>query len=814
MADEMWQTHPSTLKTAMSASRILRFVLTVVVVLALAFAAAVAALFYRLDANAVRRTVVELADKALSAQVDFEGKIEVKRFTTLEVTLPAMRFTTKDEEARPLGRIEGAQASVSLWGLALGAVQVQQATLLSPSFALTVPELSGNALFDHTFGAVRFPDDLRINTLAVKDARINLTVTSQQKTFAYRLSDVYLTLGRVSPEMTAPFELSARYTPMPVTAAVEPAPGAQEPSAEQSTAPEASAEPSPTTAPETAPAQEAAQPASDNAASQSPASENTAPVQENVPPAQESPAQQGAPAPQPSNDDSQAFKPLSALLGVREAHAAVPELFNWRFDPGKNAGIMSAKGNLTVSSEDAVVMLEDLSVSLETRVEDVAYTLVGKADRVRFKGEEVSVNNLSATVSRPEFASGDVTLGAVDFRMRPGIFESPEMRVGYVNEGGERSVRFDVSSSVRALLTQASVQFESLTATLKVSGDATLPQDFEASLSGFINVAKGFESAKVGLSGQFAGAPFSYHGTARWEADSKRPVLRGELMLGEIRTATVPMLKQWDWMQAVDFEGPLRIGKIFWRQLEASQLYGTLAVRDGTAELSNLIVNTADGRITGQARFAQTRDWLLTGTVDGVSVEKVLAGLESPAIVSGVASGPLVVTGRGTDAAALTAESELRVLRGAYHGMDEQAVRNRILGKTPEMPVTGPGLASRFDEASTVVTLNNGNLALRNIQVRSVSLRANARADVSLADATLAGTSSITYSPMHGIPSIHIEAALSGPVAAVEWGFDWAQAQAALQRAQALTAPSGKKNRNTEKSGRSIWQSVKDFFRF
>ncbi|MDY6011066.1 MAG: hypothetical protein SPJ12_07985, partial [Duodenibacillus sp.] len=45
MADEMWQTHPSTLKTAMSASRILRFVLTVVVVLALAFAAAVAALF-------------------------------------------------------------------------------------------------------------------------------------------------------------------------------------------------------------------------------------------------------------------------------------------------------------------------------------------------------------------------------------------------------------------------------------------------------------------------------------------------------------------------------------------------------------------------------------------------------------------------------------------------------------------------------------------------------------------------------------------------------------------------------------------------
>ena len=814
MADEMWQTHSSTLKTAMSASRILRLVLTVVVVLALAFAAAVATLFYRLDANAVRRTVVELADKALGAQVDFEGKIEVKRFTTLEVTLPAMRFTTKDEEARPLGRIEGAQASVSLWGLALGAVQVQQATLLSPSFALTVPELSGNALFDHTFGAVRFPDDLRINTLAVKDARINLTVTSQQKTFAYNLSDVYLTLGRVSPEMTAPFELSARYTPMPVTAAVEPAPGAQEPSAEQPTAPEAPAEPSPTTAPETAPAQEAAHPASDNAASQSPASENTAPVQDNVPPAQESPAQQGAPAPQPSNDDSQAFKPLSALLGVREAHAAVPELFNWRFDPGKNAGIMSAKGNLTVSSEDAVVMLEDLSVSLETRVEDVAYTLVGKADRVRFKGEEVSVNNLSATVSRPEFASGDVTLGAVDFRMRPGIFESPEMRVGYVNEGGERSVRFDVSSSVRALLTQASAQFESLTATLKVSGDATLPQDFEASLSGFINVAKGFESAKVGLSGQFAGAPFSYHGTARWEADSKRPVLRGELMLGEIRTATVPMLKQWDWMQAVDFEGPLRIGKIFWRQLEASQLYGTLAVRDGTAELSNLIVNTADGRITGQARFAQTRDWLLTGTVDGVSVEKVLAGLESPAIVSGVASGPLVVTGRGTDAAALTAESELRVLRGAYHGMDEQAVRNRILGKTPEMPVTGPGLASRFDEASTVVTLNDGNLALRNIQVRSVSLRANARADVSLADATLAGTSSITYSPMHGIPSIHIEAALSGPVAAVEWGFDWAQAQAALQRAQALTAPSGKKNRNTEKSGRSIWQSVKDFFRF
>ncbi|MGN1209894.1 MAG: hypothetical protein ACI4SV_06295, partial [Duodenibacillus sp.] len=349
----------------MSASRILRLVLTVVVVLALAFAAAVATLFYRLDANAVRRTVVELADKALGAQVDFEGPIAVKRFTTLEVTLPAMRFTTKDEAGRPLGRLEGAQASVSLWGLALGAVQVQEAVLLSPSFALTVPELSGNALFDHTFGAVRFPDDLRINTLAVKDARIDLTVTSQQKTFAHRLSDVYLTLGRVSPEMTAPFELSARYTPIPETAAVESAPAAPQPSAESPTTPEVSAETTPSAAQQTAPVQDADQPASENAAPQSSAAD-TAPVQATVPaatdPAQEKPAQQ------PLNDDAQAFKPLSALLGVREAYAAVPELFHWSFDPGKNAGIMSAKGNLTVSSEDAVVMLEDLSVSLETRV--------------------------------------------------------------------------------------------------------------------------------------------------------------------------------------------------------------------------------------------------------------------------------------------------------------------------------------------------------------------------------------------------------------------------------------------------------------
>lgn len=99
---------------------------------------------------------------------------------------------------------------------------------------------------------------------------------------------------------------------------------------------------------------------------------------------------------------------------------------------------------------DRYVMVEDVSFAGELSNKGSAWTTVAKADRVRFKGSEVSGSNLSASLSKPDDTTGDIHLGAVDFRVRPGIIESPEMRFSRTEERGSRVNTFEVASSVRA----------------------------------------------------------------------------------------------------------------------------------------------------------------------------------------------------------------------------------------------------------------------------------------------------------------------------------------------------------------------------
>lgn len=823
-----------------SVPRIARLVLALVVLIFVLAVAAVGTLFYVLDEKAVKDTIDTYAKEALNASVEYGGPIELKHLTSLHVQIPSLRFVDL-ESGEAIGSIAGAQAEVALWSSLLGAVNVKTIAIDGAQFSLSVPRASGDALFEEAFGSVRFPENLRVSNFRLNNAQIALTTGSAESARQWKISALTLSSGRFSPEMNTPFEMSAHFeavgndgqlqTPavessVPTTPAAEPAPAnpVEESTLTPPTEPAASpqsevpqdfvAEPAPAdqapaaaTVPETEAS--AGEPTTPAEPTDEPPAETTAPAAETSPEAQDTSSEQ-QPAPATEELASESATTAWNIRLIKDAHAQetlaeTGQIFV-SFDPSTLAGDLSAKGILTISVTDRYVMVEDVSFAGELSNRGSAWTTVAKADRVRFKGSEVSGSNLSASLSKPDDTTGDIHLGAVDFRVRPGIIESPEMRFSRTEERGSRVNTFEVASSVRADFVKKTADLDNLIARVSITGDAALPTDFNASVSGFIKADWNENTAQVGLSGDFAGAPISFNGTVRRTAGV--PELEGELMIGEINRDTLPGEEMLAWMRHFDFSGAVRVGRIAVAGITGTQLSGTLAVKNGRAVVDSLVVNTAEGRLFGTFELAEDTSWLFNGRIDGIALDKFIAPVAGASPVAGVANGDLTISGKGFAAENLAGTSKLRVLRPSYLGLDAAAVRNHLVTNAETALITRQGARTDLDEATLSLTLNGNALSLKDIVARSVYIRARADAQLDLATGTLDGNSSINFAPQQGVPSIHLTAVFNGKSAAPAWSFDWQKSSEALRRAQ------GKPIVPSKKEEKSIWQSVKEFFSF
>lgn len=823
-----------------SVPRIARLVLALVVLIFVLAVAAVGTLFYVLDEKAVKDTIDTYAKEALNASVEYGGPIELKHLTSLHVQIPSLRFVDL-ESGETVGSIAGAQAEVALWSSLLGAVNVKTIAIDGAQFSLSVPRASGEALFEEAFGSVRFPENLRVSNFRLNNAQIALTTGSAESARQWKISALTLSSGRFSPEMNTPFEMSAHFeavgndgqlqTPavessVPTTPAAEPAPvnPVEESTLTTPTEPAASpqsevpqdfvAEPAPAdqapaaaTVPETEAS--AGEPTTPAEPTDEPPAETTAPAAETSPEAQDTSSEQ-QPAPATEEPASESATTAWNIRLIKDAHAQetlaeTGQIFV-SFDPSTLAGDLSAKGILTISVTDRYVMVEDVSFAGELSNKGSAWTTVAKADRVRFKGSEVSGSNLSASLSKPDDTTGDIHLGAVDFRVRPGIIESPEMRFSRTEERGSRVNTFEVASSVRADFVKKTADLDNLIARVSITGDAALPTDFNASVSGFIKADWNENTAQVGLSGDFAGAPISFNGTVRRTAGV--PELEGELMIGEINRDTLPGEEMLAWMRHFDFSGAVRVGRIAVAGITGTQLSGTLSVKNGRAVVDSLVVNTAEGRLFGTFELAEDTSWLFNGRIDGIALDKFIAPVAGASPVAGVANGDLTISGKGFAAENLAGTSKLRVLRPSYLGLDAAAVRNHLVTNAETALITRQGARTDLDEATLSLTLNGNALSLKDIVARSVYIRARADAQLDLATGTLDGNSSINFAPQQGVPSIHLTAVFNGKSAAPAWSFDWQKSSEALRRAQ------GKPIVPSKKEEKSIWQSVKEFFSF
>lgn len=851
-------------------TRIIRWVLLSCTILLLVAGCAYVALFYWLDAASVKTTVDRYARDALNARVEIDGTIELEKLPDLTVKLPAMRFYCLETQEQ-LGQIRTARLNVSLWSLVLGAVQIKQAHIDGMHASLKLPSMSTDALFDSTFNNVHFPKNLRVGALTLTDSNVKVHVQSEGKARVFELSQLMFNVGAFSPEMATPYEFSTVYneisanaepakdttTPvLPEQRSADVVPNAEQPAAaepvqtqnsaikndlatDSSNVPDAALTPS-AEQPVAQPTQEETKSETTASASlesspavNAPAEQTSASSTEETKSPTETPVAQPAhqaipesepvanPAAEPNPGSAASSESLSAETPttsfvdqfIRRAIAnALPD-----FDPnqpsfttpnlfsGPTHGAISSTGRMTISTANRFVMFEDSTFSAEVFRLGHPYSLVAKADRIRFKGQEINGMNVNGTLSRPDSSQGDIHIGAVDFRFRPDNFASPELRLAYTDYDGSRVTNLEVASSMDADLLGRKIDLGNFVGKINISDPESLPAEFVTNISGSINLDLAQDIAQVALSGDLAGAPFSYSGSV---SSLSTPKLRGELSLAELNIATIPTFSNMHWMHHVDFDGDLRIGQLRAASFNAAQLHSRLRIQDNTLMLNDVIVNIADGRMMGETRVSETGDWLFTGRIDSVSMDKLLPLFNVKPLISGVTNGTLSLSGRGMSAVDIKGHARVRVVRGVYHGIDASAVHTRVVSNGSEAEITREGAQTTMDESSADITLANQRLSVNKFISRSVHLRTSGEFSVDLRSGSLNGKTFTIFAPQKGMPSVQVAATLSGSGSNPQWIFAWGEAQKSLGRAlgkPTLTLPKQDENR-------SLWQSVKDFF--
>lgn len=791
-------------------SRLTRILLCVVLLVVIAVAAMAAYLYASLSAEAVKERLTAYAADNLASDLHLTGEITVKRFPALEVTLPAARLTSKTD-GHETARFDSARFSASLWSLALGAVRVSDAEIAGLKTTVTAREPSLTAFFEAASQGT-FPEDVKVGKLHLTNGSIRFTAADNETLRHWDAADLDLTLETLSPELSAvPFTVNGR-----ITASAESPVKAEVPAQESS--PAAHAETAPQTpVAETNPAdnvpqekevpaaevlQTPAEPAPVTAAPQTPAPEETP---QSAP--QETPAPAAAPE-APASDAPAADTPQEpAVTSAGEQRLALARLTAEALTG--ITGSFSASGKVNLSVADQTLSFDAFKFSADLTQENKTWGVSAAADKLRFTPEETSGVNVSAALSRPEDETGDIHVGAVEFKLAAARLVSPEMRASYTEAAGEKITAYEVSSSVDAELLTKKAQLENLTARITVTGDAALPADFSAQVSGFMNVDIPADTAQAGLSGTFAGAPFSFNGTA---TGITHPRFKGELMLGNIELKAVPRFQSLAWLKLADFDGELRIGQIAAGGFTASQLHSRLNLAEGVVHLSRVIVNAADGRLLGEAKLTSEADWVMAGKLDGLNLEKLFTSVGGKPVLTGIVNGTFEVKGVGLDTETYEGTSQVRLLRGSYNGISARSVRDVVAGRVKEAAVTAPDAKTAIDEAGCSLALKDHVIEASNFVSRSVFARTNADFSVDIAAGTITGKALTMFAPGNGIPAVRINAELSGKAASPVWTFAWDESRKNLLRAQGRGTGANRHPQNG--SERSIWQSVKDFFAF
>lgn len=826
--------------------RILRAIVVILVIVLIAAACALGTFYFWLNEDTAKATIAKFSSQAFACTPQFDGPVTISRGTSITVGLPAITFVD-EKSGHSIGRIDGGTLQVALWPLAIGAVHVMQAEIRSPELYLDLPGLEGEKVFQGGFGRAHFPSGLKVENVRFLDGKVGVRLgTAQQERF-YELSGLSLALGEFSPEMTTGMAFNANIRKL----AGKPAAWPTSQETDQTNATQAFSTPTSSTstqAPvqnekdnyagtaaavglpgavqavqdaqsviekevrsekhmETKAPQEAPESSSIVHAPQTEAVDPQIPAQEKeladmkAAVTQEVAADENkeAPAAMPATHKSATSK--NAVPALPDSLAQRWE--NWRLS--ELSGSVSLRGTMALSTSQKELTFSSADGSAELQINGQPWSPVIRIGTLTFKKGEITGSGIDLSLASNQEADIDYHVGLASFQLAADTFSSPETRLSYSVATAAHQSTLEATSSVQADWVAKTVKLDNFSSRYSLTGAQKEP--FVVQVQGWVNGNPAANTAQMSISGSIATSTFTYNGT--WKQLTDRPTLDGELTLAAIDlTAPAPTHAR-EWLNAVDFAGDLRIANLAAGKTFGSQLHTKATLQHGALSFTDAILTVADGRILGSAQAAADGSWKAQGRIDGVDLEKLAADVAGASPIKGTATGGWELSGHGNDVSALQGSGRVRVIRGAYKGLDLAAGRVAVLSEANPQAIVNPQAVTNMDETSLRFSVSGSKIALSDLVSRSVFLRCSADLTLDAATGTVAGKASVYYAPQSGAPSVTLSAALSGEAKAPTWTFDVADAKAALHGTAAAPQPEQPK-----KQDKSLWQRAKEFFSF
>lgn len=824
--------------------RILRAIVVILVIVLIAVACALGAFYFWLNEDAAKTAIAKFSSQAFASTPQFEGPVTISRGTRVSIGLPAITFVD-ETTGRPVGHIAGGNIQVALWPLAIGAVHVMQAEIRSPQFYLDLPGLEGDNVFQGGFARAHFPTGLKVENVRIVDGKADVSIGSAGKERFYELSELSLALGEFSPEMTTGVafntnirQLTEKPAAWPLGQAdiTETPPALQSPvsaqdekshsqaqNADVKSVPalglsaqiqatqdaqgvireeihrdEKSATPSPVqTGTTNAPSTEAVDP-------QVPAQE------QELKDAQTEVAKEVA-----TVEKTQVTATLPAAATTPEATANKEE--PPAFAPGSLAqrwqkwqltelsGSLSLRGTLALSTSQRELTISSADGSAELQINGKPWAPVIRIGSLTLKKGEIAGSGIDLSLASNKEADIDYHLGLTSFQLSANVFSSPETRISYSIATADRQSTLEATSSVQADGSANTVKLDNFSARYSLTGAQKAP--FVVQVQGWMNGNTATDTAKMGISGSIGSSTFTYNGA--WEQVKERPSLNGELTLASVDLSAPAPAHAREWLNAVDFAGDLRIANLAVGKTFGTQLHTKATLHEGALSFTDAILTVADGRILGSAEAAADGTWKAQGRIDGVDIGKLTTSLAGSSPVEGAATGSWELSGRGNDAESLQGSGRLRIIRGAYKGLDLAAGRLAVLSNTNPNTIVAPNTVTSMDETSLRYAVAGSKIDFKDVVARSVFLRCSADLSVDVAAGSVSGKASIYYAPQSGASSVTLPATISGEAKAPTWTFDLESAKAAV-----LGTPSAPAKETPKKEEKSLWQRAKEFFSF
>lgn len=469
----------------------------------------------------------------------------------------------------------------------------------------------------------------------------------------------------------------------------------------------------------------------------------------------------------------------------------------------ERVGSMSATGTLSLKTEKKRLLFDDLRLSGNLGETGELGSLIASVDHVRIEPSEIIATNTQATLSNPQQADRSLAFAAIDTRLIPTGFTSPEMRLDLADAVSSNALKLQAKSAVDYTYATGALTLENLRTSITLTSNAAPESPLSATLSGFLRADCPKQTIDLGLAGDIGKDPLTFRGTL---ALSQKPTLTGDLMLASFDVSKLAMLSDSDWLSRFDFSGDLRIGQFHIGSVPATQLHGKLQLKEGKTDLTDTILNIAEGRLIGEGHLAADASWSAKAQVDSVNLEKLFSVLAPKSPFGGLASGEATVTGQGLSAENVHATADLRLLRNVLRGIDFETVHARIVDANLKTPPERPDAKVRFDEGQAKCALEGRKLRISPVSVRNASMQTAGELAFELSKGEMEGKFETAFAPTRAQPAVGIASTLTGKLDAPIWNFDYATAQAALKRAY------GPKGAPSDKQ--SIWKRIRKLFRF